>query len=72
MIIKKIQEYCTLSFPINHPNKPFGALLGVSPTNHIFLKAFNCEYNEIKIWFTYQNSKQIEIEGRINLTMVIK
>ena len=54
------------------PNKPFGALLDVSPTNHIFLKTFNSEYNEIKVWFTYENSKQLEIEGRINLTMVIK
>ena len=54
------------------PNKPFGSLLEISPTNHIFLKTFNSEYDEIKVWFTDQNSKQLEIEGRINLTMVIK
>ena len=29
-------------------------------------------YDEIKVWFTDQNSKQLEIEDRINLTMVIK
>ena len=34
------------------PNKPFGSLLEISPTNHIFLKTFNSEYDEIKIWFT--------------------
>ena len=34
------------------PNKPFGTLLGISPTNHIFLKTFNSEYNKIKGWFT--------------------
>ena len=34
------------------PNKPFGSLLEISPTNHIFLKAFNSEYDEIKVWFT--------------------
>ena len=34
------------------PNKPFGSLLGISPTNHIFLKTFNSEYDEIKLWFT--------------------
>ena len=28
------------------PNKPFGSLLEISPTNHIFLKAFNSEYDE--------------------------
>ena len=30
------------------PNKPFGSLLEISPTNHIFLKTFNSEYSEIK------------------------
>ena len=27
--------------------------------------------NEIKVWFTNQNSQPLEIEDRINLTMVI-
>ena len=54
------------------PNKPFVSLLDISPTNHIFLKTFNSEYDEIKVWFTDQNSKQLEIEDRTNLTMVIK
>ena len=31
------------------PNKPFGSLLEISPTNHIFLKTFNSEYTEIKV-----------------------
>ena len=44
------------------PNKPFGSLLEISPTNHIFLKTFNSEYDEIKVWFTDQNSKPLEIE----------
>ena len=54
------------------PNKPFSSLLEISPTNHIFLKTFNSEYNEIEVWFTDQNSNLLEIEDRINLTMVIK
>ena len=54
------------------PNKPFGSLLEISPTNHIFLKTFNSEYSEIKAQFTDQNSQTLEIEDRINLTMVIK
>ena len=53
-------------------NKPFGGLLDISPTNHIFLKTFNSESNEIEVWFTDQNSQPLEIEDRINLTMVIK
>ena len=39
---------------------------------YIRLKTFNSEYSEIKVWFTDQNSKPLEIEARINLTMVIK
>ena len=54
------------------PNKPFGSLLEIYPTNHIFIKTFNSEYDEIKIWFTDQNSQPLEIEDRINLIMVIK
>ena len=54
------------------PNKPFDSLSEISPTNHIFLKTFNSEYDEIKLWFTDQNSKPLEMEDRINLTMVIK
>ena len=54
------------------PNKSFGSLLEISPTNHIFLKTFNSEYDEIKVWFTDQNSQPLEIEDRINLAIVIK
>ena len=54
------------------PNKSFGSLLDISPSNHIFLKTFNSEYDEIDVWFTDQNSQPLEIEDRINLTMVIK
>ena len=33
-------------------NKPFDNLLEICPTNHVFLKIFNSEYDEIKVWFT--------------------
>ena len=54
------------------PNKSFGSLLEISSTNHIFLKTFNSKYQNIKVWFTDQNSQPLEIEDRINLTLVIK
>ena len=53
-------------------NKSLGSLLEISPTNHIFLKTFSSKYDEIKLWFTDQNSKPLEMEDRINLTKVIK
>ena len=54
------------------PNKSFGSLLDISLSNRIFLKTFNSEYDEIVVRFTDQNGKPLEIEDRINLTMVIK
>ena len=54
------------------PNKSFGSFLDISPSNHIFLETFNSEYNEIIVWSTDQNSNPLEINDRINLTMVIK
>ena len=54
------------------PNKPFGSLLEISPTNHIFLKTFNSEFQEIKVWFTDQNSNPLEVEDKINSMDIIK
>ena len=54
------------------PNKLFGSLLEIFPTNHIFLKTFKSELNDLEVWFTDQNSQPLEIEDRIKLTLVIK
>ena len=54
------------------PNKLFDSLLEIYPTNHIFLKTFNSEYDKTKVWFSDQNSQPLQIEDRINLTIVIK
>ena len=54
------------------PNKTFGSLLEISPPNHDFLKTFNSEFQGIKIWFTDQTSKPLEVEDKINVTLIIK
>ena len=54
------------------PNKLFGSLLEISPANHIFLKIFNPEFQKIKAWFTNQNSQPLEVEDKINLTLIIR
>ena len=54
------------------PNKPFGSLLEISPTDFIPIKTFNSEFQSIEVWFTDQNSLTLEIDDRINLTLVIK
>ena len=54
------------------PNKPFGSLLEISPSNRIFLKTFNPEFREIKVWLTDQNNNPLEVEDKINITLIIK
>ena len=36
----------------------------------MFLKTFNSEFLYIEVWFTDQNSKPLEIEDKINMTLV--
>ena len=54
------------------PGKPFGSLLEISPTNNVFLKTFKSKFDEIKVWFTNQTSKPLDVEDKINLTLIIK
>ena len=65
------QQDSTVSYTFV-PNKPFGSLLEVSPTDHIFLKTFHSEFQDFKVWFTDQTSKPLEVEDKINLTLIIK
>ena len=54
------------------PSKSFGSVLEISPTNQVFLKTFNSEFQEVKIWVTDQTSKPLELEDKINITLIIK
>ena len=52
-------------------NKSFGQLLDISPKKFIILKTFNSEFSYIEVFFNDQTSKLMEIEGKINITLVI-
>ena len=52
-------------------NKKFGQLLEISQKYFIFLKPFNSEFSYIEVWFTDQNSKLLEIEDKVSITLVI-
>ena len=54
------------------PNKSFSSLLEISPKNHIFLKTFNSEFQEMEVCFTDQNSQPLEIEDKISLSLIVK
>ena len=51
-------------------NKSFGQLLDISPKKFIILKTFYSELSYIELWCPDQNSKPLEIEDKINITLV--
>ena len=53
------------------PNKSFGQLLDIFPKMFVFLKTFNSEFSYIEVWLTDRNSKPLEIEDKISITLVI-
>ena len=53
------------------PNNSFGQLLDISPKKFYVLKNFNSEFSYIEVLFTGQNSKPLELEDKINITLVI-
>ena len=44
-------------------------LLNVEPSNLIFLKTYNIEFDEIIITFTNQNCRSLQVENKVNLTL---
>ena len=53
------------------PSKSYGYLLNVEPSNLMFLKTYNTEFDEIIIIFTDQNGRPLEIKDKVNLTLLI-
>ena len=53
------------------PNKQFGQLVNIAPHSLIMLSTTNTEFSSIKVWFTDQNSKPLEIEDTVNMTLII-
>ena len=53
------------------PNKQFDQLINISPHSLIMLNTTNTEFSLIEVWFTYQNSKSLEIEGNVNMLLII-
>ena len=52
-------------------NKLFGQLLDISSNIFLFLKCFDSEFPYIDVWSTYQNYKPLEVDDKINVTLVI-
>ena len=53
------------------PNKSYAHLLNIEPSNVVFLKTYNTEFDEIILTFTGENGRPLEIDDKENLTLLI-
>ena len=53
------------------PHKQFGQLITISPLLLTMLNTTNTEFQSIQQWFTDQNNRPLEIEDRVNITLII-
>ena len=54
------------------PNKQFGQLITISPHLLTVLKTTSAEFQSIKLWFTDQNKRPLEIEDSVNIAGIIR
>ena len=52
-------------------NKQFGQLINISPDCLTMLNTANTDFSSIEEWFTDQNSKPLEIDDNVNMTLII-
>ena len=52
-------------------NKLCGQFLDISPKNVILLKTLDSVLAYMEVWFTDQNSKPLEIQDKVTITLVI-
>ena len=53
------------------PNRSYAYRLNFEGSNLAFLKTYNNEPDDIKITFTNENGRPLEIEENVNLTLLI-
>ena len=52
-------------------NKELGQLINISLHAFTMMNTVNTEFSSVEVWFTDQASKALEIEGNVNLTLII-
>ena len=51
-------------------NKSLGQLLDISAKHFKLSKTFDSEFSHIEVWFTNQNFNSLDIEDKMNFTLV--
>ena len=52
------------------PNKQFGQLIDISDHSLTILSTTNKEFSSVEVWFTDENSKQLEMEDNLNVILI--
>ena len=52
-------------------NKKVGQLINISPHAFAMVNTENTEFSYVKVWFTDQSSKVLEIEDNVNRALII-
>ena len=71
LVINNYQQASKVLFTFV-PNKQFGQLINISAHSLTMLNTTNAEFPFVEVLFTDQNSKQLEIEDNINMTLIIE
>ena len=69
LVNNSYQQVCKVLFTFI-PNKQFGQLITISPHSLTTLKTTNAEFQSSQLWFTDQNNRPLEIEDRVNITLI--
>ena len=55
----------------SYKNTKYFLILDILPKNCIFLQTFNSEFSYVEVWFTDKSSEPLEIEDKINISLII-
>ena len=71
-LVKNDYQHTSEVFFTFVPNKKFGQLLNISPYVFTMRNTVNTEFSSVEVCFTDQNSKALENEDNVNLTLIIR
>ena len=70
-IVFKIKTTCKLELLTSETMKEFRQLINISPHSLTMMNTINTKFSSVKVWFTDQLSKALEIEDNVSLTICI-
>ena len=70
LVDNQYQQKCEVLYTFVS-NKSYTYLLSIETSKLLFLKTYNTDFVELIVTFTDQNGSPLDIEGKVNLTLLI-